>query len=642
MKDDKTKKKHFGSGRFAAWKSERGVKDIVDRINAMERTVTDLSEARLRDRAEELRRGVREGRPLPEALPEAFTLVRESARRHVGMRHFDVQLIGGLVLSRGGIAEMATGEGKTLVATLWAFLAGLTGRGVHIVTVNDYLAKRDREWMGPVYEKLGLTVGAILERMPPPERRAAYACDVTYGTNKEFGFDYLRDQLARMSGPARLGKGIRDALLGVSTPEQAGTVQRGHACAILDEVDSILIDEARVPLIIASPPGESKEADVYRCADGVAAQLTQGWDFKLQPKKRLAELTDRGRRRIYELLSPGARSAAGERPWSQCVEQALKARYFWKRDRDYIILDDKLVIVDEFTGRQQPDRTWSDGLHQAIEAREGIDVRAEHETLAQITFQRYFRMYERLCGMTGTAATSAREFWTIYGLPVVRVPTNRPLRRTYLPDVIFSSAAAKFDAIEARIVEMHGLGRPVLVGTRNVAVSEIISQRLTRLGLAHSVLNAKEHEREAQIVAQAGQRGQITVATNMAGRGTDIILGAAVAEAGGLHVLGTERHDARRIDLQLIGRAGRQGDPGSGQFFLSLEDELIQLHGPRWARRAAGKPGACPLDGSRWNAAFDQTQHRVERLHLNIRRDLMAHDDWLEKALKALAGQRVE
>jgi len=642
MAGKKQKKRYFGSGRVRAWRTRRNAADVIGQINALEKTTADLSDARLRERVDGFRRQAREGRPPAALLPEVFAVVRESARRNVGLRHFDVQLMGGLAMSRGAIAEMATGEGKTLVATLWAFLAALSGRGVHIVTVNDYLAKRDREWMGPVYEKMGLTVGVILEKMQPAERRQAYAADVTYGTNKEFGFDYLRDQLARMSRRERLGRQIRDSLLGVENRTDSGIVQRGHACAIVDEVDSILIDEARVPLIIASAPGECKEAAVYRLADDVAGRLEPRRHFKLTPRKRLTELTDEGRQRIYELLPPGMKASAGERPWSQCVEQALRARYFWKRDRDYIIVDNKLVIVDEFTGRQQPDRTWSDGLHQAIEARENIDIRSEHQTLAQITFQRYFRMYDHLCGMTGTAATSAREFWTIYGLPVVRIPTNRPLRRTLAPDVVFASAAAKFNAIETVILDMHRQGRPVLVGTRNVAVNEYISQRLATLGLPHAVLNAKQHEQEARIVAQAGQPGNITIATNMAGRGTDILLGKGVAALGGLHVIGTERHDARRIDLQLLGRAGRQGDPGSGQFFVSLEDEMIQLHGPRWARRAAKGKDMKPLEGRRWGALFDRTQRRLERLHLTIRRDLMVHDDWLEKALRRLAGQVVE
>ncbi|MBN1342616.1 MAG: preprotein translocase subunit SecA [Phycisphaerae bacterium] len=635
-------KKYFGTGRLRAWKTRRQVGDVVGEAGAIESGVCELSDARLRERADELRGQIREGRPLADALCDGFALIRESARRNVGLRHFDVQMMGGLVMSRGGIAEMATGEGKTLVATLWASLAGLTGRGVHVVTVNDYLAKRDREWMGKVYEGLGLTVGVVVEGMEPPERKEAYARDVTYGTNKEFGFDYLRDQLGRMSRRSRLGKSVRDSLLGVTEPVGREAVQRGHAFAIVDEVDSVLIDEARVPLIIASAPGECEEADVYRCADDVAAQLEAGRDFKPDEKRRGVELTDRGRQRIYDLLPPKVKSWASERPWSQCVEQAVKAQRYWKRDRDYIIVDGKLVIVDEFTGRQQPDRTWSDGLHQAIEARERLEIRAEHQTLAQITFQRYFRLYDHLCGMTGTAATSAREFWTIYGLPVVQVPTNRPLRRTRMPDRVYASVEAKFDAIEAAIVEHHRQGRPVLVGTRNVAANEIVSERLRRSGLEHAVLNAKEHEKEAQIVAQAGQAGRITIATNMAGRGTDIVLGSGVADVGGLHVIGTERHDARRIDLQLVGRSGRQGDPGSGQFFLSLEDELIQLHGPRWARRAAARRAADPLSGQRWIGMFDSTQQRLERLHLQIRRDLMVHDDWMEKALRRLAGQHVE
>jgi preprotein translocase subunit SecA len=478
--------------------------------------------------------------------------------------------------------------------------------------------------------------------MEPGARLHAYACDVTYGTNKEFGFDYLRDQLVQLRRRSRLGQQLRESLMGVGDPADGGTVQRGHAYAIVDEVDSVLIDEARVPLIIADAPGECREADVYRLADEVAAQLQPKRDYKLETKKRKAELTNRGRQRIYDMLPESSKASASERPWSQCIEQALRAQHFWKRDRDYIILDDQLVIVDEFTGRQQPDRTWSDGLHQAIEAREKLDVRAEHQTLAQITFQRYFRMYDHLCGMTGTAVTSAREFWAIYGLPVVQIPTNRPLRRTRLPDHVFTTAEAKFDAIEATIIEIHKQGRPLLVGTRNVAANELLSKRLTRLGLDHAVLNAKEHEREAQIVAQAGQASRITIATNMAGRGTDIVLGEGVADAGGLHVIGTERHDARRIDNQLIGRAGRQGDPGSGQFFLSLEDELIQLHGPRWARRTGSTRRGGRLKGEHWVRMFDRTQQRMERLHLTIRRELMTHDDWMEKALRRLSGQHVE
>jgi len=642
MSDDGKNRKRFGTGRFRAWRGWHDANGALGRINALESDLADLPDGKLRERAEELREQVRKGRDLADAMPQAYALARESARRHVDLRHFDVQLMGGVILSRGGIAEMATGEGKTLVATSWAFLASLAGRGVHIVTTNDYLAERDRNWMAPIYENLGLTVGVVLGGMPPPERQQAYACDVTYGTNKEFGFDYLRDQLGRLSRRSRLGKQVRDSLLGVEEPTERSIVQRGHAFAIVDEVDSVLIDEARVPLIIADMPSESKEAAVYRCADDVAGQLDEGRDFKLQVKKRNAELTHRGRQRIYELLPPGAKSWASERPWSQCVEQALRARHFWKRDRDYIIIDDELVIVDEFTGRQQPDRTWSDGLHQAIEAREHLDVRAEHQTLAQVTFQRYFRMYDHLCGMTGTAATSAREFWAIYGLPVVPIPTNRPLRRDRLPDRVYATVEDKLNAVEAIILDMHRQSRPVLVGTRNVAVSELISQRLTGLGLDHAVLNAKEHEREAQIVARAGQAGRITIATNMAGRGTDIVLGKGVADTGGLHVVGTERHDARRIDLQLIGRAGRQGDPGSGQFLLSLEDELVQLHGPRWARRAARAPQPDPLAGGNWVHMFDRTQRRLERLHLTIRRDLMTHDDWMEKALRRLSGQHVE
>ncbi len=642
MQHQDNKKRHFGTGRLRAWRLRRGTGPIVDQINRLETETAELSDAKLRDRAATIRSQVRRGRGIGDALPETFAIVREAAKRHVGLRHYDVQLMGGLAMSRGAIAEMATGEGKTLVATLWASLAGLTGRGVHVVTTNDYLAKRDREWMGPVYQALGLTVGVVLEGEQPDARKEAYACDVTYGTNKEFGFDYLRDQLGRLSRRGGLGRSVRDSLLGQTTAEAAGGVQRGHAFAIVDEVDSVLIDEARVPLIIASTPEDTEEAEVYRRADEIARQLEPGREYKLDIKRRTVELNDRGRQRIYDALPRGVRSSAGERPWSQCVEQALRAKHLWKRDRDYIILDGKLVIVDEFTGRQQPDRTWSDGLHQAIEAREDLEIRAEHRTLAQITFQRYFRMYDHLCGMTGTAATSAGEFWAIYALPVVPIPTNRPLRRTQLPGGVYATMAAKLDAIEQAIKTTHEQGRPVLVGTRNVGVSEMLSARLTEAGLQHAVLNAKEHEREAQVVAEAGRRGKITIATNMAGRGTDIVLGRGVAELGGLHVIGTERHDARRIDLQLIGRAGRQGDPGSSQFFLSLEDDLVQNHGPRWARRAAGKPSADPLKGQRWIRMFDDTQRRLEKLHLQIRRDLMLHDDWTEKALRRLAGQHVE
>ncbi|HOJ44001.1 MAG TPA: preprotein translocase subunit SecA, partial [Syntrophorhabdaceae bacterium] len=528
---------------------------------------------------------IERGEDLDSILPEAFAVVREAARRTIGMRHFDVQIIGGVVLHEGKIAEMATGEGKTLVATLPVYLNALTGEGVHVVTVNDYLAKRDAEWMGPVYKFLGLSVGVILNHLDDDERKEAYACDVTYGTNNEFGFDYLRDNMKYS---------LDDC------------VQRGFNYAIVDEVDSILIDEARTPLIISGPAEES--TDKYYKINRLVYQLKKDIDFKVEEKTKSAYLTEEGVAKIEKILKLDNLYDPRHVELLHHINQALKAHHLFKRDVDYIVKDSKVIIVDEFTGRLMDGRRFSDGLHQALEAKENVKIERENQTLATITFQNYFRMYKKLAGMTGTADTEAVEFKKIYNLDVVVIPTNKPLIRTNYPDVVYRTEREKFKAVVKEIEELYKIGRPVLVGTLSIEKSERLSEMLKRKGIPHNVLNAKNHEREAEIVAQAGRSKAVTISTNMAGRGTDILLGGnphflalamckgekgtekyekALEEAkkiceedkkkvialGGLHIIGTERHESRRIDNQLRGRAGRQGDPGSSRFYVSLEDE---------------------------------------------------------------------
>jgi preprotein translocase subunit SecA len=609
----------------------RSVRPIVPRVNALEGELMKRSDAELRQSAAELRRRLSMGETLEDVEPEAFALVRESARRNLTQRHFDVQVLGAAAMHRGWIAEMQTGEGKTLTATMPAFLNALSGRGVHVVTVNDFLASRDAEWMGNVYRALGLTVGCLVHGITDQERIDAYQADITYGTNKEFAFDYLRDQL-------RLHASRQGAMGGVlerhAAARPAGQVQRGHHYAIVDEVDSILIDEARVPLIISDKEGEeSPWAAAYHAAREAAGQLREGADYTVDLAQRRVELTRRGIAGARQMAVP----APPRRPFEHLVEQALRAERLYERDREYLLMDDKVCIVDEFTGRVMPDRSWSLGMHQAIEAKEGVPITEENRTLASVTFQRYFKLYGKLSGMTGTAAEARREFRKIFDLPVASIPTNRPMRRRHLPTQAFTTWDRKFEAVGERILSLHEQQRPVLVGTRSVGRSEQLSAFLTEHGIEHSVLNARNHEAEAAIIAQAGQPGRVTIATNMAGRGVDILLGRNVAGLGGLHVLGTEMHEAGRIDRQLGGRAGRQGDPGSYEFFVCLEDEILE----RWSkflarrlrararRKGAGRPRA--RLGRLYLPLFHLAQRTIERRHLRIRLDLVEHDKHLEE-----------
>ncbi len=529
----------------------------VDKINALEPEISGLSDARLCAKTQEFRLRLTKGETLDDLLPEAFAVVREASRRVLGLRHFDVQLIGGCILHRGNIAEMRTGEGKTLVATLPAYLNALEGKGVHVVTVNDYLARRDSEDMGRVYRFLGMSVGLIVHDMDFPARKAAYAADITYGTNNEFGFDYLRDNMV------------------VSLDQM---VQRPLHYAIVDEVDSILIDEARTPLII-SGPGE-KSTDLYNIMADVVKNFKEKEDYTVDEKLKTVAPTEAGIAKAEKLLGvKNMYDPENGTDLSHQLMEALKAKALMIRDRDYVVKDGEVIIVDEFTGRLMYGRRYSEGLHQAIEAKEHVKVERESQTLATITFQNYFRMYDKLSGMTGTAKTEEQEFQKIYGLSVYVVPTNKPNIRIDYPDVIYKTKKAKYRAVVKAIEELHSVGRPVLVGTTSIAQSEELSAMLKKKGIQHNVLNAKYHEKEAEIVADAGQMGALTIATNMAGRGTDITLGEGVAELGGLHIIGTERHESRRIDNQLRGRCARQGDPGSTRFYLSLEDDLMRLFG---------------------------------------------------------------
>jgi len=607
----------------------------LPRITAREPELKPLSDDQLRRRAQAARGRILACRSLDAELEEVFALVREAARRRLGMRPFDVQVLGGIGLHRGCVVEMVTGEGKTLAATMPVVLNAMLGRGVHVVTVNDYLARRDAQWMGPIYQALGLSVGCIQTGMPEPQRRQAYGSDITYGTAKEFGFDFLRDQLR--CDPRRLqtqGQWFQSFLhqQGIRLPE---CVQRETVpYCIVDEADSILIDEARTPLIISGPASDPRLAEAYTWADHVARQLQRDVHYEFDPDARRAELLPAGRQRVRSFPTPKILwiKPNPEAPYEH-VERSLEAHHGYRLERDYLIVGGKVVIVDEFTGRMMPGRQWSRGLHQAVEAKEGLPVNVGTETLARTTIQQYFLRYEKLAGMTGTAATAAREFRKIYGCQVAVIPTNRPLIRRALPDRIFASQQAKLDAVAQAIAELHALGRPVLVGTRSVEKSQQLSRRLEQLGIDHQVLNAKHHEQEAAIVAHAGQPGAVTIATNMAGRGTDIRLGDGVAARGGLAVLGTERHDARRIDDQLAGRCGRQGDPGTSQFFLSLEDDLItqaDIATGRW-RRSLEANRLGPVGRRRLRGLFARAQRRVERQHLKARKTLMEYEKAREK-----------
>jgi preprotein translocase subunit SecA len=651
---DTVLRKVFGS------KNDRELKrlrPLVDRINQLESTMAPLSMEELRAKTGLFRQQLDQGAALDDLLPESFAVVREVSKRLLGMRHFDVQLVGGIVLHEGNIAEMKTGEGKTLVATLPVYLNSLTGKGVHVVTVNDYLARRDAEWMGPIYRALGLSFGTIQHDMDDRARYQAYHADVTYGTNNEFGFDYLRDNM----------KFSREDF-----------VQRALHYAIVDEVDSILIDEARTPLIISGPAEES--TDKYYRLDRLPPRLKPEQDYTVEEKTRSVALTEEGVAKAERLLNVDNLYDPIHIETLHHLMQSLKAHVLFKKDVDYVVKDGEVIIVDEFTGRLMPGRRYSDGLHQALEAKERLKVANENQTLASITFQNYFRMYDKLAGMTGTADTEAAEFHEIYKLDVVVIPTNRSLIRHEYPDVIYRTEREKFHAVGEEIKELHAKGRPVLVGTISIEKSETLSTLLKRQGIPHNVLNAKQHEREAEIIAQAGRKGAVTISTNMAGRGTDILLGGnpeflarrackhdtedqayleqldkaraqcateheEVVALGGLHILGTERHEARRIDNQLRGRSGRQGDPGSSRFYLSLEDDLLRIFGSERISGIMSKLGmeeGQPIEHSMITKAIENAQHKVEGHNFDIRKHLLEYDDVMTKQREVIYSQRRE
>lgn len=653
-------------------KNDRDVKRMhknVPQINALEAEFEAISDAELQGKTAELRERLEAGESLDTLLAPAFAIVREASKRVMGMRHFDVQMVGGMTLHRGRIAEMKTGEGKTLVATLAVYLNALPGKGVHVVTVNDYLARRDAEWMRPLYEFLGLTIGVIFSGQSGEEKRHAYQCDITYGTNNEFGFDYLRDNMA------------------FSLEDK---VQRGLHFAIVDEVDSILIDEARTPLIISGAVDEN--TDLYKVVNQLAQQLEKGeevedeevatvGDFLVDEKQKQVELTEQGHNKVEELMRAEGLLGDDESLYAaqnlnllQHMHSALRARYLYHRDVDYIVSEGQVVIVDEHTGRSMPGRRWSEGLHQAVEAKEGVTVQRESQTLASTTFQNYFRLYEKLAGMTGTADTEAFEFRQIYGLDVVVIPTNRPLARKDLNDLVYLSAEEKYEAIIKDVKTETEAGRPVLVGTASIETSEYLAKLMREAGLTFNVLNAKQHQSEAEIIAQAGRPGAITIATNMAGRGTDIVLGGnweaeaaklqnpsqeqvdalkaewqarhdGVLAAGGLHVVGSERHESRRIDNQLRGRAGRQGDPGSTRFFLSLEDSLMRLFGSDRVKRlmqALGLEHGEAIEHKMVSNAVERAQKKVEGRNFDIRKQLLEYDDVANDQRRVIYDQRNE
>ena len=634
---------------------------VVDRVNAVEPMIHGVSDQALIGKTGELRGRCRSGESLDALLPEAFAVVREASRRVLGMRHFDVQLIGGLALHEGKIAEMKTGEGKTLVATLPVYLNALTGRGVHVITVNDYLAKRDSQWMGELYRFLGLTVGVIQHDLDDAARQIAYASDVTYGTNNEFGFDYLRDNMKF---------------------DPRYFVQRPLAFAIVDEVDSILIDEARTPLIISGPAEDS--TDLYYRINKAIPYLKVDVDYTIEEKTKTAALTEEGNAKIERFLGVENLYDLGNMSLVHHVHQALKAHSLYKCDVDYVVKDGEVLIVDEFTGRLMPGRRWSDGLHQAVEAKEGVKIANENQTLATITFQNYFRMYKKLSGMTGTADTEAAEFAKIYNLDVMVIPPNRKMIRADTADVVYRTEREKFSAIAEEIVECHQTGQPVLVGTISIEKSERLSALLKKQGIKHAVLNAKFHEKEAEIIAQAGRKGAVTIATNMAGRGTDILLGGnpdflfkqwvardaelakpeaeaqrrearerfvaeceaekrEVVAAGGLHIIGTERHESRRIDNQLRGRAGRQGDPGSSRFYLSLEDDLLRIFGSErisGLMQRLGMEDGVPIEHRMVTRAIETAQKKVEAHNFDIRKQLLEYDDVMNRQREVIYEQR--
>ncbi len=611
--------KVFGS------KNERELKRLqptVERINALEPEIQAMNDDQLKAQTPRFKERIDQGESLDDILAEAFATVREASLRTLKMRHFDAQLIGGIVLHEGKIAEMKTGEGKTLAATLPAYLNALTGKGVHIITVNDYLARRDTEWMGHIYNFLGLSKGSIVHGLDDAERKKAYAADVTYGTNNEFGFDYLRDNM----------KFDHDAL-----------VQRRLNFAIVDEVDSILVDEARTPLIISGPA--EKSTDLYYQVNGLIPRLAADQHYSIDEKARSATLSEEGVARCEQLLKVDNLFDPKYIELLHHINQALKAHTLFKRDVDYIVKDGEVIIVDEFTGRLMPGRRYSEGLHQALEAKENVKIENENQTLATITFQNYFRMYDKLAGMTGTADTEAAEFKKIYDLDVMVIPTNMPMIRDDFPDAIYKTRKDKFDAVIDEIEELHAQGQPVLVGTISIDVSESLSKKLKKRGIKHSVLNAKNHEKEAEVIAMAGQPGAVTISTNMAGRGTDIVLGEGVTDVGGLHIMGTERHESRRIDNQLRGRSGRQGDPGSSRFYLALEDDLLRIFGGEritGIMEKLGMPDGEPIEHSMISKAIENAQARVEGHNFEIRKQLLEYDDVMNQQREVIYRQRRE
>ncbi|MEW6109435.1 MAG: preprotein translocase subunit SecA [Nitrospirota bacterium] len=642
-------------------KNEREINRLlptVELINSLEPGISGLSDTQLREKTQEFRKRIEAGEPLDDILPEAFAVVRETSKRVLKMRHFDVQILGGVVLHEGKISEMKTGEGKTLVATLPVYLNALGGKGVHVITVNDYLAKRDAQWMGAIYNFLGLSVGVIVHGLTDEERQAAYNSDITYGTNNEFGFDYLRDNMKY---------------------DISQFVQRELNYAIVDEVDSILIDEARTPLIISGPSEES--TDKYYKIDKIIPKLKKDTDYTVDEKARTVILTEEGNIKAERLLGSGNLYDPSNIELVHHILQGLKAHNLFKRDVDYVLKDGEVIIVDEFTGRLMPGRRWSDGLHQAVEAKEGVRIESENQTLATITFQNYFRMYKKLAGMTGTAETEAEEFAKIYNLDVLVIPTNKPMIRVDHPDMIYKTEKGKFNAVIREIEDMNKKGQPILVGTISIEKSEVLSGLLRKKGIKHSVLNAKYHDREAEIIAQAGRSHAVTIATNMAGRGTDIILGGnpsglakemlkdreyteeewkkALEEAekkceadkdkvialNGLHIIGTERHEARRIDNQLRGRSGRQGDPGSSRFYLSLEDDLMRIFGSDKISGLMGRLGMdddMPIENKMVSRAIENAQKRVESQNFDIRKHLLEYDDVMNKQRSEIYAFRKE
>ena len=593
---------------------------VEEQINPLEASLKNLSDASLAHKTVEFKNRLANGETLDDILPEAFAVVREASRRVLGMRQYDVQLIGGMVLHSGNIAEMCTGEGKTLVAVAPVYLNALEGKGAHVITVNDYLAKRDSEWMGQVYKFLGLSVGLIVHDLDFNQRKIAYNSDVTYGTNNEFGFDYLRDNMV-----TRLDQMVQRPL---------------HYC-LIDEVDSILIDEARTPLII-SGPGQ-KSTDMYYTVAKLVPKLEKDVDYTIDEKQKTVAPTEAGVAKMEKLLHVDNLYDTKNLELNHIFNQALRAETMMKRDRDYVVKDGEVIIVDEFTGRMMYGRRYSDGLHQAIEAKEGCKVERESQTLANITFQNYFRMYDKLAGMTGTAKTEEQEFIKIYGLEVFQIPTNKPIRRVDLPDAIYKTKRGKIRAVVREVKRRHATGQPILIGTTSIEQSEELSHYLKKEGIVHNVLNAKYHEKEAMIVAQAGQKGQVTIATNMAGRGTDIVLGDGVAELGGLAIIGTERHESRRIDNQLRGRAGRQGDPGSSQFFLSLDDDLLRIFGGDNIKKFMEKMGLDEdeeIKSKMVSNAIRKAQQRVENRNFETRKYVLEYDDVMNQQRQVLYEQR--